>query len=1031
MKFSSTCTLALLTILPLSAYAAEPSPRAVETGWILASGAPSIQERQLSARVPSSATAAWRRFRDSAGQSWTGSFDEASGIPARIWGAGIPAMGAQASAELAERHARGVLEQHLDLLAPGSKPTDFELVSNDFDGKMRTLGFVQRHRGQRVLGGQLSFRYKNDRLFMIGSEALPNVAVELAPSPIGERAARQAAEQWIAKQLGVTPRVEAIKGRLILPLRDGAEIAFHDVIDVRVRTARPAGLYAVYLDAKNGEPVARKQLLMFTSGHVAFNVPVRWPGATRVDRGVFGLSVAVDGTSPVTGQDGLLSWTSPDAQAIQVGVTGPLVTIANQSGASSSTTTMLSPGGSFVWNASRNEIVDAQLTAFVASQDVKAYLRSLVPTMPWLNQQLTVNTNIDDVCNAFSDGETTNFFKSGMGCENTARLPDVVVHESGHTIHANAVIEGVGNFDTSLSEGVSDYLAATMTEDPQMGRGFFFSNSPLRDIDPAGVEKQWPADINRDPHETGLIIAGALWDLRKAFIEELGHDAGVRVTDSTWFAILQRASDIPTTYAEAIALDDDDGDLSNGTPHLCLINGAFSRHGLVDKVNAGPGIGVPSYEAANRKVSFPFQPHDMCPGSGVSSAKISWAERGDAPATGIVDMALVPGGGSFAGELPRPTSPKVLVYRVEITFDDGSTIAFPDNPADPAYQVFVGEVIPLYCTDFENDPLNDGWSHMLVAGMPTGMSMPVDDWQWGPPQALPGSSDPGTAPSGNNVIGNDLGQPGAGRVDGRYAGNQTTALLSPMVDTMGHTQVHVQFRRWLTVEDGLNDQASIYGNSTSLWTNFASPRATDPLLQGLIPHLDKEWRFQDVDLSGSVVDGKVQVKFELVANRRRSYGGWTLDDFCVVAVPVCGNGAVEPGEQCDDMNQVEDDGCTSACQMGAIAPHCGNNKVEEGEQCDDGVNDGTNCTSTCMTPVRAPVCGNGMVEMGEQCDDGANNGGAGCSATCTTPLETAKKSGCGCETSGEPVSGTPALALALLALGLTRRAAQTRRRRSR
>ncbi len=331
MKFSSIITLTLVSLLPLSASAAEPAPRAVETGWILASGAPSAQERQVSARVPSAAAAAWRRFQDGLGRGWTGSFDMTSGVPARIWGAGIPATGALASAEVAERHAKGLLEAHLDLLAPGSKPTDFELVSNDFDGKMRTLGFVQRHRGQRVLGGQLSFRYKNDRLFMIGSEALPNVAVELTPSPIGERAARQAAEQWIARQLGVRPQVEAVKGRLILPLRDGAEIDFHDVIDVRVRTARPAGLYAVYLDAKNGEPVARKQLLMFTSGHVAFNVPLRWPGSTRVDRGVFGLSVAVDGTNPVTGQDGLLSWISPDAQMIQVGVSGPLVTIANQS----------------------------------------------------------------------------------------------------------------------------------------------------------------------------------------------------------------------------------------------------------------------------------------------------------------------------------------------------------------------------------------------------------------------------------------------------------------------------------------------------------------------------------------------------------------------------------------------------------------------------------------------------------------------------------------------------------------------------
>ena len=135
MKFSSISTLALITLLPLAA-AAEPSPRAVETGWILASGAPSAQHRQLSAAVPSSAAAAWRRFQDSAGRSWTGSFDAASGVPARIWGAGIPATGALASAEIAERHAKSILEQHLDLLAPGSKPSDFELVSSDFDGKI-------------------------------------------------------------------------------------------------------------------------------------------------------------------------------------------------------------------------------------------------------------------------------------------------------------------------------------------------------------------------------------------------------------------------------------------------------------------------------------------------------------------------------------------------------------------------------------------------------------------------------------------------------------------------------------------------------------------------------------------------------------------------------------------------------------------------------------------------------------------------------------------------------------------------------
>lgn len=71
-----------------------------------------------------------------------------------------------------------------------------------------------------------------------------------------------------------------------------------------------------------------------------------------------------------------------------------------------------------------------------------------------------------------------NFFNSGMGCENTGRIPDVIYHEFGHAVHAHSIIQGAGSFDTSLSEGVSDYLAATTTGDPQMGRGFFFDNRP-------------------------------------------------------------------------------------------------------------------------------------------------------------------------------------------------------------------------------------------------------------------------------------------------------------------------------------------------------------------------------------------------------------------------------------------------------------------------------------------------------------------------------------------------------------------------
>ncbi|HVY45395.1 MAG TPA: DUF4215 domain-containing protein [Minicystis sp.] len=122
----------------------------------------------------------------------------------------------------------------------------------------------------------------------------------------------------------------------------------------------------------------------------------------------------------------------------------------------------------------------------------------------------------------------------------------------------------------------------------------------------------------------------------------------------------------------------------------------------------------------------------------------------------------------------------------------------------------------------------------------------------------------------------------------------------------------------------------------------------------------------------------------------------------------CGDGIIQPGEQCDDGNDVSGDGCSADCkhveqdyacptpgQACVSTVHCGDGIVSGQETCDDGnTQAGDGCSSDCQLeagwqcpsadhPCIAAACGDGIVAGGEGCDDGNTMDGDGCSAACT------------------------------------------------
>jgi cysteine-rich repeat protein len=94
----------------------------------------------------------------------------------------------------------------------------------------------------------------------------------------------------------------------------------------------------------------------------------------------------------------------------------------------------------------------------------------------------------------------------------------------------------------------------------------------------------------------------------------------------------------------------------------------------------------------------------------------------------------------------------------------------------------------------------------------------------------------------------------------------------------------------------------------------------------------------------------------------------------VCVPPTCGNDRPDPGEACDDGNNVSGDGCPADCG----AP-CGDGIVDRDEQCDDGnLVDGDGCDHDCTVTG----CGNGILTAGEACDDGNLVDGDGCDSDC-------------------------------------------------
>jgi len=259
-----------------------------------------------------------------------------------------------------------------------------------------------------------------------------------------------------------------------------------------------------------------------------------------------------------------------------------------------------------------------------------------LPANAWLDLQLNANMNLNQTCNAFWDGGSVNFFKSGGGCRNTGEQAAIFDHEWGHGLDNNGTNPNV----SSPGEAVADISALTRLDESCVGRGFFMSQvcggygdacdgtpangcTGVRDVNFTNHRCDLPHTItwilsgfasgcasgapnapacpafgqtgpcNHETHCEGYVGAETFWDMAKRDFTAAPYNydtnTALEVTTRLYLLGMQNLTNWYTCavgggcgatggYLLVLAADDDNGNLADGTPHMTGIKAAFARH---------------------------------------------------------------------------------------------------------------------------------------------------------------------------------------------------------------------------------------------------------------------------------------------------------------------------------------------------------------------------------------------------------------------------------------------------------------------
>ncbi len=282
-----------------------------------------------------------------------------------------------------------------------------------------------------------------------------------------------------------------------------------------------------------------------------------------------------------TNDDGEYSIEVPSSapnQTLRSRLQGRFVYVDYTPGPDALYTYTLTPPAMHNWEWNENIAHPDELNLYYHTDFVHRWYKQLDPGFTRMDYPVPARAQVRDMTdNAYWDGYGTNYGAIGYTglCNNFALFSDVIYHEYTHGV-TQYIYDGIRlpyeGESGAMNEAWSDYFACTINNDPLHGEGI--CGGPFRNLE---NNLRYPDDTTGEVHHDGAILSGALWKVRSrirvSMADSLAH-----------FARYGHATNFYDYFIDYLYTDDNDGNISDGTPNFNAIMNSFAAHGI------GPGF---------------------------------------------------------------------------------------------------------------------------------------------------------------------------------------------------------------------------------------------------------------------------------------------------------------------------------------------------------------------------------------------------------------------------------------------------------